>query len=62
MISRMIWKGKAKDYPGAKAVKETNEALKDSHKGVTVCKAKDCNNELYGWTGIINKKYCMDCC
>jgi hypothetical protein len=33
----------------------------DRGKGVTICKAKDCNNTLYGWTSSKNKEYCVDC-
>ena len=33
----------------------------DHGKGVTICKAKDCNNTLYGWTSPTNKEYCLDC-
>jgi len=36
-------------------------STKDHGKGVTICKAKDCNNSLYGWTSSKNKEYCVDC-
>ena len=36
-------------------------STEDHGKGVTICKAKDCNNSLYGWTSSKNKEYCVDC-
>jgi hypothetical protein len=72
--NRIVFKGKLKDYPGAEALTEalsstavvTGNTLTaglnmDRGKGVTVCKAKDCNNSLYGWTSSKNKEYCVDC-
>ena len=34
---------------------------KNDGKGTTICKAKDCNNALYGWTSTKDPEYCMDC-
>jgi len=45
---------------GGKTEKEEKKT-EDRGKGVTICKAKDCNNSLYGWTSSKNKEYCMDC-
>jgi len=69
--NRIVFKGKLKDYPGAEALSSKTEALTgntatvglntDRGKGVTICKAKDCNNTLYGWTSSKNKEYCLDC-
>jgi hypothetical protein len=68
--NRIVFKGKLKDYPGAEALSSTamvtgNTATvglnTDRGKGVTICKAKDCNNTLYGWTSSKNKEYCLDC-
>jgi hypothetical protein len=68
--NRIVFKGKLKDYPGAEALSSTamvtgNMATvglnTDRGKGVTICKAKDCNNTLYGWTSSKNKEYCVDC-
>ena len=72
--NRIVFKGKLKDYPGAEALTEalsstavvTGNTLTaglnmDHGKGVTICKAKDCNNSLYGWTSSKNKEYCIDC-
>ena len=44
-------------YKARKEEKKTE----DRGKGVTICKAKDCNNSLYGWTSSKNKEYCVDC-
>ena len=41
--------------------KNTTSKTEDRGKGVTICKAKDCNNSLYGWTSSKNKEYCVDC-
>ena len=30
-------------------------------KGTTYCKAKNCNNHLYGWTSSNDPRYCVDC-
>jgi hypothetical protein len=68
--NRIVFKGKLKDYPRAEALSSTamvtgNTATvglnTDRGKGVTICKAKDCNNTLYGWTSSRNKEYCVDC-
>jgi len=74
--NRIVFKGKLKDYPGAEALSSTTAlsstamvtgntitaGLNTDHgKGVTICKAKDCNNTLYGWTSPTNKEYCLDC-
>jgi hypothetical protein len=66
--NRIVFKGKLKDYPGAEALTAMvtgNTATvglnTDRGKGVTICKAKDCNNTLYGWTSSKNKEYCLDC-
>ena len=68
--NRIVFKGKLKDYPGAEALSSTVMATgstatvglnTDHGKGVTICKAKDCNNSLYGWTSSKNKEYCVDC-
>jgi hypothetical protein len=68
--NRIVFKGKLKDYPGAEALSSTAMATgntatvglnTDRGKGVTICKAKDCNNTLYGWTSSKNKEYCLDC-
>ena len=56
--------GKLKDYPGAEALTSNTATVglnTDRGKGVTICKAKDCNNSLYGWTSSRNKEYCVDC-
>ena len=34
---------------------------KNDGKGITICKAKDCNNTLYGWTSAKDPRYCADC-
>ena len=34
---------------------------KNDGKGTTICKAKDCNNALYGWTSTKDPRYCADC-
>ena len=34
---------------------------KNDGKGTTICKAKDCNNVLYGWTSAKDPRYCADC-
>ena len=49
----------AESYEQSKLNKK--ERIKDRGKGVTICKAKDCNNSLYGWTSSKNKEYCVDC-
>jgi hypothetical protein len=68
--NRIVFKGKLKDYPGAEALSSTAMVTghtatvglnTDRGKGVTICKAKDCNNTLYGWTSSKNKEYCVDC-
>jgi hypothetical protein len=72
--NRIVFKGKLKDYPGAEALTEALSSTAmvtgntatvglntDRGKGVTICKAKDCNNTLYGWTSSKNKEYCLDC-
>ena len=71
--NRIVFKGKLKDYPGAEALSSTamvtgntatvglNTDRENRGKGVTICKAKDCNNTLYGWTSSKNKEYCLDC-
>jgi hypothetical protein len=72
--NRIVFKGKLKDYPGAEALTEALSSTAmvtgntatvglntDRGKGVTICKAKDCNNTLYGWTSSKNKEYCVDC-
>ena len=68
--NRIVFKGKLKDYPGAEALSSTAMVTDntvtvglntDRGKGVTICKAKDCNNTLYGWTSSKNKEYCVDC-
>jgi hypothetical protein len=73
--NRIVFKGKLKDYPGAEALSSTAMVTgntitghtatvglnTDRGKGVTICKAKDCNNTLYGWTSSKNKEYCLDC-
>jgi hypothetical protein len=74
--NRIVFKGKLKDYPGAEALTEALSSTTmatvgpntatvglntDRGKGVTICKAKDCNNTLYGWTSSKNKEYCLDC-
>jgi hypothetical protein len=71
--NRIVFKGKLKDYP-AEALTEALSSTAmvtgntatvglntDRGKGVTICKAKDCNNTLYGWTSSKNKEYCVDC-
>ena len=45
---------------GGKTEKKEKKT-EDRGKGVTICKAKDCNNSLYGWTSSKNKEYCVDC-
>jgi hypothetical protein len=72
--NRIVFKGKLKDYPGAEALTGALSSTAmvtgntatvglntDRGKGVTICKAKDCNNTLYGWTSSKNKEYCVDC-
>jgi hypothetical protein len=62
--NRIVFKGKLKDYPGAEALTDNTATVglnTDRGKGVTICKAKDCNNTLYGWTSSKNKEYCVDC-
>jgi hypothetical protein len=62
--NRIVFKGKLKDYPGAEALTGNIATVglnTDRGKGVTICKAKDCNNTLYGWTSSKNKEYCVDC-
>jgi hypothetical protein len=65
--NRIVFKGKLTEalYPGATAMVTGNTATvglnTDRGKGVTICKAKDCNNTLYGWTSSKNKEYCVDC-
>ena len=62
--NRIVFKGKLKDYPGAEALTGNMATVglnTDHGKGVTICKAKDCNNTLYGWTSPTNKEYCLDC-
>ncbi len=62
--NRIVFKGKLKDYPGAEALTGNMATVglnTDRGKGVTICKAKDCNNTLYGWTSSKNKEYCLDC-
>jgi hypothetical protein len=69
--NRIVFKGKLKDYPGAEALTGHTAMVTgntatvglntDRGKGVTICKAKDCNNTLYGWTSSKNKEYCVDC-
>ena len=41
--------------------KEEDKVSNVDLKGSTICKAKDCNNALYGWTSTKDPKYCMDC-
>ena len=62
--NRIVFKGKLKDYPVAEALTGNTATVglnTDHGKGVTICKAKDCNNTLYGWTSPTNKEYCLDC-
>ena len=62
--NRIVFKGKLKDYPGAEALTGNTATVglnTDRGKGVTICKAKDCNNTLYGWTSSKNNEYCVDC-
>ena len=45
---------------GGKTEKKEKK-IEDRGKGVTICKAKDCNNSLDSWTSSKNKEYCVDC-
>ena len=38
-----------------------NKVQVSSNKGVTICKAKDCTNNLYKWTSNKDPEYCADC-
>ena len=48
---------KAKDYKNIKDYKKK----KDNLKGITVCKAKKCNEPLYNNQSTSDPKYCMRC-
>jgi hypothetical protein len=64
-------KGKALNWDGKSRVSNDvyrerwNEIFgnkpRNDGKGTTICKAKDCNNALYGWTSTKDPEYCMDC-
>ena len=41
--------------------KEEDKVSNVDLKGSTICKAKGCNNALYGWTSAKDPKYCADC-
>ena len=58
-----IFGGKTTDSfePSVVKTEKKEKKTEDRGKGVTICKAKDCNNSLYGWTSSKNKEYCVDC-
>ena len=41
--------------------RDQDQASSDKGKGVIYCKAKKCNNHLYGWTSSRDPRYCVDC-
>jgi len=49
---------KVKEY---KNIKDYIKKKKDNLKGITICKAKKCNELLYNNQSTSNKEYCMNC-
>ena len=49
---------KVKEY---KNIKDYIKKKKDNLKGITICKAKKCNEPLYNNQSTSNKEYCMNC-
>ena len=41
--------------------RDQDQASGDKGKGTIYCKAKKCNNHLYGWTSSLDPRYCVDC-
>ena len=54
---------KAKDYKGIEDyIKQKDiEKKKRMLKGTIICKAKKCDNYLYGNQSTTNREYCSDC-
>ena len=54
---------KAKEYKGIEDyIKQKDiEKKKRMLKGTIICKAKKCNNYLYGNQSTMNIEYCSDC-
>ena len=54
---------KAKDYKGIEDyIKQKDmEKKKRMLKGTIICKAKKCNNYLYGNLSTMNIEYCSEC-
>ena len=47
--------------PFDKNVKTLNDIFREDQKGITICKAKKCNEPLYNNQSTSNKEYCMNC-
>ena len=53
-------KNKTPETKDKKTIDKDQESS-DKGKGTVYCRAKNCNNHLYGWTSSRDPRYCVDC-